>query len=192
MSTPILHFDFFDRANQFRRAYRVLPNIGQPPEWPKYLLFYHAMELALKAYLIQQGVSEQVLKDEFGHDIKKLVDEAVKRGLPLPYGSQEMIAGLGGAPHQRRSSQYRPSSTDTVSAWQVSVLARAVRTLHGSSVRSCGERTRHVSVKRRAAPPAARCADTPAPGARQPPAKKFPKKSGMRSERYGKTGGTST
>ena len=90
----------FDRANQFRRAYRVLPNIGQPPEWPKYLLFYHAMELALKAYLIQQGVSEQVLKDEFGHDIKKLVDEAVKRGLPLPYGSQEMITGLGGAPHE--------------------------------------------------------------------------------------------
>jgi hypothetical protein len=108
MSTPILHFDFFDRANQFRRAYRVLPNIGQPPEWPKYLLFYHAMELALKAYLIQQGVSEQVLKDEFGHDIKKLVDEAVKRGLPLPYGSQEMIAGLGGAPHRGGQANIAP------------------------------------------------------------------------------------
>ena len=96
MSTPILHIEFFDRAEQFRRAYARLPNSGQPPEWAKYLLFYHAMELALKAYLIQQGVSEKDLK--FGHDIKKLVDKAVNLGLRLPYGSQEMIADLGGAP----------------------------------------------------------------------------------------------
>jgi hypothetical protein len=66
------------------------------------------MELALKAYLIQQGLSEQVLKDNFGHDIKKLVDEAVKRGLPLPCGSQEMIAGLGGAPRKGGHAKIAP------------------------------------------------------------------------------------
>src|SRR5262249_52825199 len=63
-----------------------------------YLLFYHAMELALKAYLIQQGASEKDLTDKFGHDIKKLVDEAVNSGLTLPHGSQEMIAGLSEQP----------------------------------------------------------------------------------------------
>jgi hypothetical protein len=45
MTTPTLHFEFFDRANQFRHAYETLPISGQPPEWAKYLLFYHAMEL---------------------------------------------------------------------------------------------------------------------------------------------------
>src|SRR5262245_29481010 len=71
ITSPILHFEFFDRARQFRRAYEILPNIGRPPEWAKYLLFYHAMELALKAYLIQRGVSEKKLASyEFGHDIK--------------------------------------------------------------------------------------------------------------------------
>jgi hypothetical protein len=99
IASPILHFDFFDRAGEFRCAYETLPNIGRPPEWAKYLLFYHAMELALKAYLIQRGVSEKKLASyEFGHDIKKLVDEAVNRGLILPNGSQEMIADLGGQP----------------------------------------------------------------------------------------------
>jgi hypothetical protein len=49
------------------------------------------MELALKAYLIQCGVSEKDLKDEGGHDLKNLVDEAVNRGLSLPAGSKEMI-----------------------------------------------------------------------------------------------------
>jgi len=98
IASPILHFEFFYRAGEFRRAYETLPNSGRPPEWAKYLLFYHAMELALKAYLIQRGVSEEDLKDEFRHDINKLVDEAVKRGLTLPPGSQEMIADVGGQP----------------------------------------------------------------------------------------------
>jgi hypothetical protein len=49
------------------------------------------MELALKAYLIQCGVSEKDLKDEYGHDLKKLVNEAVNRGLSLPAGSKELI-----------------------------------------------------------------------------------------------------
>jgi hypothetical protein len=56
------------------------------------------MELALKAYLLQQGVSQKDLKDNFGHDIKKLVNAAVKRGLSLPHGSRQMIAELGGRP----------------------------------------------------------------------------------------------
>lgn len=98
MTTPILHIEFFDRAKQFRRAYQTLPISGRPPEWAKYLLFYHAMELALKAYLIQQGVSEKVLKDSFRHHIKRLVNEAVNRGLTLPCGSQDMIANVGGQP----------------------------------------------------------------------------------------------
>jgi hypothetical protein len=89
---------FLSRRRVSPRAYEILPNSGRPPEWAKYLLFYHAIELALKAYLIQRGVSEEDLKYEFGHDIKKLVDEAVKRGLTLPPGSQEMIADVGGQP----------------------------------------------------------------------------------------------
>ena len=98
MTTPILQIEFFDRATEFRRGYKTLPNSGRPPEWARYLLFYHAMELALKAYLIQQGVSENDLKNKFRHNIKRLVNEAVNRGLPLPYGSQDMIAGLSEQP----------------------------------------------------------------------------------------------
>jgi hypothetical protein len=105
-----MHFEFFDLARQFRHAYETLPNSGHPPEWPKYLLFYHAMELALKAYLIARGVSEQDLKNRpFGHNIKKLVDEAVDRGLTLPPGSRDMIADLGGQPPG-------PPGLDTVAA----------------------------------------------------------------------------
>src|SRR4051794_985748 len=93
-----MHFEFFYLAMEFRRAYETLPDSGRPPEWPKYVLFYHAMELALKAYLIGRGFSEQDLKNRFGHDIKKLVDEVGARGLNLPPGSQEAIAAFGEQP----------------------------------------------------------------------------------------------
>jgi hypothetical protein len=99
--------DFFHHAMEFRRAYERLPDSGHPPEWPKYVLFYHAIELALKAYLIAKGHSEQALRDRpFGHDIKKLVDEAVVRGLTLPPGSQKAIADLGDQPQQLGSVEY--------------------------------------------------------------------------------------
>ena len=96
MASPTLHLEFFFRAGQFRRAYGKLPLDSEPPDWPKYLLIFHAIELALKAYLIQCGVSEKDLKDEFGHNLKKLVDEAVKLGLSLPPETREMIGELGG------------------------------------------------------------------------------------------------
>jgi hypothetical protein len=98
MTSPTLHIEFFFRANQFRRAYVKLPLDSEPPDWPKYVLFYHAIELALKAYLIQCGVSVEELRDEYRHDLKKLVNDAVKRGLSLPDGSKEMIADVGGPP----------------------------------------------------------------------------------------------
>jgi hypothetical protein len=50
-----------------------------------------AANFTRSAYLIQCGVSEKDLKDEGGHDLKNLVDEAVNRGLSLPAGSKEMI-----------------------------------------------------------------------------------------------------
>jgi hypothetical protein len=94
----LLALEFFDRAQQFRTQYERSPNLGRPPEWPKYSLFYHAIELALKAYLLQQGITVEALIDTFGHDTKSLVNEAVRLGLSLPRGTPEMIAGLSEHP----------------------------------------------------------------------------------------------
>ena len=92
--------DYFYWAMDFRDAYKRLPDSGRPPEWPKYVLFYHAMELVLKADLIRRGVKEREFTEPggFRHDIKRLLDAAVNRGLNLPLGSQEAIAAFGEQP----------------------------------------------------------------------------------------------
>ena len=62
-------------------AYKTLPDTPHP-EWPRYFLFCHAIELALKAFLAQKtGLSQKELADKFGHDLDALLKEGTALGL---------------------------------------------------------------------------------------------------------------
>jgi hypothetical protein len=50
------------------------------PDAPVTLLLAHAIELYLKAFLRLRGVGIEEVKSSFGHDFKKLVDEALHAG----------------------------------------------------------------------------------------------------------------
>jgi hypothetical protein len=47
----------------------------------EYILAAHALELALKSFLAKEGLSNNKLKNEFGHDLVRLFAKAIKRGL---------------------------------------------------------------------------------------------------------------
>src|SRR5262249_25989136 len=91
MSTPqvVLSYDFSDLAEEYRQAYYALPE-RTPISWPRYFLFCHSIELLLKAYLARIGLTENQLQ-AFGHNIKNLLDEANKLGLPLRPKAQAKI-----------------------------------------------------------------------------------------------------
>jgi hypothetical protein len=46
-------FDYLERAKEFMGAFRALPS-GNPPSWPRYFLLCHAIELALKGFLVSR------------------------------------------------------------------------------------------------------------------------------------------
>jgi hypothetical protein len=83
MSYPqqgILHpFEWFDRAKEVLWTYYNAPST-KPPYWPRYFLLCHAVELVLKAYI---GLHRDLTKDDFIHDLKKLLDEAINLGLRI-------------------------------------------------------------------------------------------------------------
>lgn len=85
---------FLQRAEEFFAACRQLPD-RQPPSWPRYFLFCHAIELALKAYLTLHGLDILTLqKKPYGHNLKELLKEAANRGLgsgPLARGDIELL-----------------------------------------------------------------------------------------------------
>jgi hypothetical protein len=75
------------------------------PDAPVTLLLAHAIELYLKAFLRLRGVGIDEVKNSFGHDFKKLVDEASSRGLSL--GEEEIdIAAILTEKESIRRSRY--------------------------------------------------------------------------------------
>jgi hypothetical protein len=96
--------DFLERAEEFYQAYRDLP-ITPPPSWPRYFMLCHSIELALKAYLTARGYSPTELRGEFGHDLTRLLTEAVSAGLPLGVLSRSEIEPLDEA-HRKFWARY--------------------------------------------------------------------------------------
>ncbi len=68
------------------------------PGWDlpdRQILAFHALELALKAFLAKHGLTrEKLRKKPYGHDLDRLYSDAVKRGLPPPPRGKELIAAI--------------------------------------------------------------------------------------------------
>ena len=59
-------------------------NTGRSDNSGQYILTFQAIELGLKAFLMKRGMKEKVLRSRpYGHDLLKLYDAAVQRGLSL-------------------------------------------------------------------------------------------------------------
>lgn len=70
------------RAKEFAEAAAVVADAaGNQLSVPAYYLSGHSIELSLKAFLFDNGVPLQQLKREYGHDLKALVDEAIRHDL---------------------------------------------------------------------------------------------------------------
>ena len=94
---PLRPFEYLDFADQFYSAFHELKPQYPPLSWPRYFLLCHSIELALKAYLALSGATPEQLKYDFGHKLDELIDEAVKKGLPLSATIQEEIKHLNKA-----------------------------------------------------------------------------------------------
>ena len=67
---------------------------------PVYVLYIHAIEMALKSYLLRRGVTEQQLK-RMGHDLPDLLNQARARGLMTnDPDTDHIITELGKATHK--------------------------------------------------------------------------------------------
>jgi len=76
--------EFLRLAHNFYEAYLTCVELI-PPNAPKYFLGCHAIELALKSYLLSVGVPIEAITNtqEYGHDIDKLLDDALRKKLIL-------------------------------------------------------------------------------------------------------------
>ena len=78
--------EFLRRARHYRdQATELDDKLAFEPNWPKYFLMTHAIELAINAYLIfEKGLGQPRTPagaKPDGHDLMALYEEAVRRGL---------------------------------------------------------------------------------------------------------------
>src|SRR5262245_6196559 len=94
MSQAVLVDDLLNLAREYRQAYYDLRQAA-PLSWPRYFLLCHSIELVLKAYLAHHGLTEKQLSDPpFRHNIKNLLDQAIKCGLRLSANTETNITLL--------------------------------------------------------------------------------------------------
>ena len=80
---------------EFLKAAELLLNRATAVSLPIYFLFGRAIELALKAFLLHNGVSEkQLAKRDLGHNLQALLQEAEKHGLSMHVSLQSPERGM--------------------------------------------------------------------------------------------------
>src|SRR5712671_7590362 len=62
---------------------------------PVYMLYYHAIELYLKAFLRGHGLSVEELRSKFGHKTNLLVVKSEELGLPVDDEDREIYTMMG-------------------------------------------------------------------------------------------------
>jgi hypothetical protein len=85
---------FMNGAKQYRNAGDILLSARESTEAaldPTYMLYFHAAELALKAFLVFRGERTSALKSNWKHNLERLHREALLRGLdPEPAESLDL------------------------------------------------------------------------------------------------------
>lgn len=73
--------NFLKLAYDFYNAYKNCPETT-PPNYPKYFLGCHCIELALKSFLLSKGVGIDLVIDK-GHNLESLLDQCIGMGLSV-------------------------------------------------------------------------------------------------------------
>jgi hypothetical protein len=106
---------------------------------PKFFLFCHSIELALKSYLLVNGHSEDECRD-LGHDIAQALNLALVNGLSISDAEREIIVQLSYEHHKRFSFRYlQASNWSAPSPKNVSRCCRALITAIQRAVYAANE-----------------------------------------------------
>ncbi|WP_027154907.1 hypothetical protein [Mesorhizobium sp. WSM2561] len=84
--------DLLVRTREYFEAFNQLGAEAENAHlFARYFLFFHALELLLKAFLASKGVSKRDLRLKYGHSIEDIYDAAVALGMH-PLSNVKVIA----------------------------------------------------------------------------------------------------
>lgn len=127
-ATPMGFFQFgeayFDCANALRTE---LPLHGHRSSAVKFM-YFHAIELYLKAFLRLKGVPiAQLSSKQYGHDLSKLSTAAEDRGLTIELYTSEALEEFTDFKYQIESRYFRSRSGPQLNVEALWVITKRIR-----------------------------------------------------------------
>jgi HEPN domain-containing protein len=116
------------------------------PEAPPMFLYYHAIELYLKSFLLFHGVSVKCLQG-IGHDYKRLLSRASEHGLVLGELEKEVMSILDGD-NWSRSRYLEIGILRGPSLYALSETSKSLRQEVAKVLREAGQPVRMPSHKK--------------------------------------------
>jgi hypothetical protein len=148
---------FFNTAHSYAQSAVTLQEhktVATHGDLPIYFLFFHAIELYLKAYLLKHGLTlEQLRRREFGHDTKTLAETAAAHGLTLSPVAAAVIQHTADTDNVITSRYIRLGLHDQVSLADVFTACEDLHRVIGPAVYE-GTGVRRIPVLREAGPSA--------------------------------------
>ena len=112
------------------------------PDAPITLLLAHAIELYMKSFLRLQGLGVKALKTNFGHDFRRLVEEAHARGLHFDDEDQEVAKILTEQESIRRSRYIETGLYTNPSLRALSATCKSLDKSVAAALAGAGHRVR--------------------------------------------------
>jgi hypothetical protein len=117
IASPVAQLQHLELAEEYFQAFRDLPRNGPsgiPVNWPRYFALCHAAELALKAFLLAYGwTDEQISSYPIRHNISDLMAQAIAVGLKISGAARSGIDLLSQA-HKEFWHRYPKPTGDPV------------------------------------------------------------------------------
>ena len=131
-------------AVSYQRAADALRNIELPathPAAPQEFLYYHAIELFLKAFLRNSGLTVRQLRG-FGHHIDQIQSAYLKHGGELTAADREVLATMAADDNVIRSRYIVSGVITSASLLRLSETAESLRKTVRHSLKAAGKPVR--------------------------------------------------
>lgn len=143
---------FYDYAGSYLGCANALAHVKPKgvthPDEPINFLFYHSIELYLKAYLRLKGYTPKALASrEFGHKFGVLTERAVELGLVLNENDKAVLEFMRDTDAVLRARYIKLGATQRVAHQVLLRASRSLRQSVGEALLEAGEPVRGIAAR---------------------------------------------
>ena len=131
-------------GNDFKRAANAVLNFHAETVFiPYYFLIGQSIELSLKGFLLGSGESLENLRTKYGHDLKKILDRALEKGMSTEVKLEQIQVGVvWSMSDEYRNKRYQYNKTGSMRLPDIQLIHETAESLSVNLEKYCYNKTK--------------------------------------------------